>query len=637
MSQLRKEYKEFKQIQEQNFREAAEAWTEENVILINERLNRNAIWRLNSAIQRFDSKFGKYRDRLPAIAEILNNAENGLNLVITGKVGSRSAAQMLQRMSIIYNILSNFFGGDLGALLKTPAFRVAHETPDEKIDKIIDQGHNVKEIRRNLAAALKPSDDERVIFRRAYKSFDMPTLDWNDAAKQLCCLSCNELKDLAGIQKVPMVVVDNPESGLDEAGVLDTASRVGGAVVGGTVAAGVGGITSLMNRFKARSAEMTAALDKLEKYISGVEGFQDIDAALKNLRNKSKSASNAQFDMSGGIRGLLRHPSVIVMKQAVMATEAIEGVLKAWNEHIKSTYKDGIKAEDLPLIKKELDKKIKGGIFSKIKNVVTGVKPAPGLSPDDIIKAVMFVASKDVAGGEQYDVKASGMKETANPNKKNLLLEMHENVSGYMLTEDYKDLEKLVQQIGTFEKTPSGKVEDALQKDIAAANQQSGAAPAAAAAGQEKGADANLEDTIEGDAEEAAADQDLTQEDLQGALAGVQRLRNENLETAKPGLKEELNSYIAEQGIDGVKDIDTAEQQLKKYQSILVNDEKYVNLISAIGKWENIAKQEIAAKAQAAKNAAGAQPQAAPAAAPATAPTAQPAATPAQAPAQPTG
>ena len=72
MSQLRKEYKEFKHIQEENFREAAEAWTEENVILINERLNRNAIWRLNSAIQRFDNKFGKYRDRLPAISEILN-------------------------------------------------------------------------------------------------------------------------------------------------------------------------------------------------------------------------------------------------------------------------------------------------------------------------------------------------------------------------------------------------------------------------------------------------------------------------------------------------------------------------------------------------------------------------------------
>ena len=131
MSQLRKEYKEFKQFQEDIFKEAAEAWTEENVILINERLNRNAIYRLNSAIERFDNKFGPYKDKLPAIADILNNAENGLHLVITGKVGSRTTAQMLQRMSIMYNILSNFFSGDLGALLKTPAFRVAHEQADE--------------------------------------------------------------------------------------------------------------------------------------------------------------------------------------------------------------------------------------------------------------------------------------------------------------------------------------------------------------------------------------------------------------------------------------------------------------------------------------------------------------------------
>lgn len=242
MSHLRKEYKEFKQIHEQNFREAAEAWTEENVILINERLNRNSIWRLNSAIQRFDNKFGKYREQLPAISNILNNAENGLHLVITGKVGSRSAAQMLQRMSIIYNILSNFFGGDLGALLKTPAFRIAHQKPDEKIDKIVDQGHNVKEIRRNLAAALKPSEEERTIFRRAYKSFDMPTLDWNEAAKQLCCLSCNELNDLAGIQKVPMVVVDKEnvdDTGLDEQGRIAQAWNTTGNVVSRVAAAPV--------------------------------------------------------------------------------------------------------------------------------------------------------------------------------------------------------------------------------------------------------------------------------------------------------------------------------------------------------------------------------------------------------------
>ena len=72
MSQIRKEYSEYKHFKEDIFKEAAEAWTEENVILINERLNRNAIYRLNSAIQRFDNKFGPYKDKLPAIEDIFN-------------------------------------------------------------------------------------------------------------------------------------------------------------------------------------------------------------------------------------------------------------------------------------------------------------------------------------------------------------------------------------------------------------------------------------------------------------------------------------------------------------------------------------------------------------------------------------
>ncbi len=602
MSQLRKEYKEYKHIHEQNFREAAEAWTEENVILINERLNRNAIYRLNSAIQRFDNKFGKYRNRLPAISNILDNAENGLHLVITGKVGSRSAAQMLQRMSIMYNILSNFFGGDLGALLKTPAFRVAHQRPDEKIDKIVDQGHNVKEIRRNLAAALKPSNEERTIFRRAYKSFDMPTLDWNQAAKQLCCLSCNELNDLAGIEKVPMVVVDKEnvdDTGLDEQGRIAQAwnttgnvvSRVAAAPVAAVTTAGVAVVQGLMNRFKSRSKEMTAAIDKLQKYVSGVEGFEDIDTALKSLREKSKSAANTKFDLSGGIRGLLRHPSVIVMKQAVMATEAIEGVLKAWNEHIKSTYQQGIKASDLPLIKKHLEKTIKGGVFSRIKGAITGVKPFPGLSADDIIRSVMFVAAKDVEGGDEYYVKSSGMKESFNQKKKNRLIDLHKKLSIFMLTEDYKDLEKLVLQIGTFEKTPSGKVEDSLAKDIESANKQtSGVVAGAPGAQPAQKEEQEGKENFETEAE--AVDEDLTEEEINLAFSGLERLKKNEI---ADDVVQELNKFIAEENIPNVTDWASAEKMLKTYQSIIINDEKYFDLIEQIIKWEEYAKQERAA------------------------------------------
>jgi ACT domain-containing protein len=600
MSNLRKEYSEYKHIQKQNFREAAEAWTEDNIILINERLNRNAIYRLNSAIQRFDNKFGKYRDRLPAISNILDNAENGLQLVITGKVGSRTTAQMLQRLSIMYNILSNFFGGDLGALLKTPAFRIAHEQPDEKIDKIIDRGHDVKEIRRNLAAALKPSDEERLIFRKVYKSFDMPTLDWNMAAKQLCCLSCNELKDLAGIEKIPMAVVDEKseapkiENGIDEANIGQAVSnawqttgkvgsQVAGGVVGGAIGVGAIGIKTLMDRFKSRSKEMTAAITKLEKYISGVEGFENVETALKSLRDKSKAATNSTFDLSGGIRGLLKHPSVVIMKQAVMASEAIEAVLKSWNEHIKDTYKDGIKPEDLPNLKKELVKRVKGRILNRIKGAITGVKPFPGLSPDDIIDAVMSVASKGITEQEQMATPPSGATKLQESNANqtfikttHLLFEMHQNINEYMLTEDYKDLEKLVQQIGTFEKSKEGNVETGVIKDIESA-QKTGSAQDQGT--QQKTKPTNISNQIKAAEDAATKETDITQEDIDSAFKGFERATEAEIGKAK---LEQLNKAIAALQIPQVVDINSANKFLQTYRTLLVKDLEIGQLITIL-------------------------------------------------------
>lgn len=634
MSHLRKEYKEYKQFKEDMFKEAAELWTEENVILLNERLNRNAIYRLNSAIQRFDSKFGKYREKLPAIAEILDDAENGLQLVITGKVGSRTTAHMLQRLSIMYNILSNFFGGDLGALLKTPAFRKANEQPDEKIDKIIDGGHDLKSIRRNLAAALKPNDQERIIFRKAYKSFEMPTLDWNLAAKQLCCLSCNELKDLAGIEKVPMVVADlepennNLDIGIDEQGIgdrvksaVETAGKVGttgaGIAVGTAIGAGVG---ALANRFKSRSKEMTAAITKLEQYVSGVEGFDKVEIALKSLRDKSKSAANSTFDLSGGMRGLLRHPSVVLMKQAVMASEAIESVLKAWNEHIKDTYKDGIKPEDLPKLRKELDKTIKGGVLSRIKGAITGVKPFPGLSPDDIINAVMKVAEKGVV--EQEGAKtpaatppsgastagATGATESViveSFNRRNqTLFELHQMVSEMMLTENYKDLEKLITQLGTFEKSKEGNAETAVEKDLqtaaktattttqpAATQQQGKAAPAQTGAGEPTNVKPPATTQETGPAAqqlaqeaEATAQQDPEADapDIETLKASVETIKKFANNPLNIDFVDKINKLIPNYKIPNVNTIDDALKFVNTYESVLTNQSNIKEIIGTI-------------------------------------------------------
>ena len=415
MSQLRKEYKEFKQFQEDIFKEAAEAWTEENVILINERLNRNAIYRLNSAIERFDNKFGPYKDKLPAIADILNNAENGLHLVITGKVGSRTTAQMLQRMSIMYNILSNFFSGDLGALLKTPAFRVAHEQADEKIDKIVDRGHDVKAIRRTLASALKPNDQERMLFRRAYKSFDMPSLDWNMAAKQLSCLSCNELQELAGIQKVPMVVVDeqpNVETnddleearrgGSSQIGTTATkiASNVGGAVVGGAVAGTVIGGKALAKRF---SGPTQKDLSSMNIYLNAIKNVlpvdqpefasakQGLDKLIANIK-KAETGAKVNFDQNW-----LRNPTAIAISQGKQLIDIFEKLGASWNS-IKSKYKTPLSVEDIKVIEKTLNQQV-NSVTSKMGRFFK-VNLPKGLTAKELIAALVAVAKRGVEGTE---------------------------------------------------------------------------------------------------------------------------------------------------------------------------------------------------------------------------------------------
>lgn len=204
MSSIRNEYNESKQ--QALIYEELEA--DGNLVLITERLNRSTVNKLNNSIKRFDEKFSPYNEKLPAIAEIIKSAEEGLYLVLTGKMGSRNASKMLERMSIIHNILTDFFGRDLAMLINMPYFKAARLTPEIKLDELVVDDHNVKVIRKTFAAALKPSKNERQLFRKVFRNFEMPSLNWNEAAKQLVSLTYNELVDLSDIERIPMMVAD---------------------------------------------------------------------------------------------------------------------------------------------------------------------------------------------------------------------------------------------------------------------------------------------------------------------------------------------------------------------------------------------------------------------------------------------
>lgn len=607
MSSIRNEYNEFKQdpIYE-------ELEIDGDLVLITERLNRSTVNRLNNSITRFDKKFSPYNEKLPAIAEIIKAAEDGLYLVLTGKMGSRNASKMLERMGIIHNILSDFFGRDLAMLLKMPYFKAAKLTPDIKLNELAVDDHNVKVIRRTFASALKPSELERKLFRKVFRNFEMPTLNWNEAAKQLVCLTYNELADLSDIERIPMIVADLKdkqeeeisggdsevleETGLEEygRGYGQRASGAGGKLLGGLgkvagttakagvataavgavgvgVAAGAAG-KAIYNRFKSRSAEMTKEIDKLQSYVKDMPGFENVSGALSALRNQSKIASQAKFSTNGGIKGFLSHPSVVVMKQAVLATKAIEGVITAWNEHIKSTYSAGIKQEDLPLIKKELDNRIKGGVFSKIGKFVAGVKPFPGLSADDIIFAVMALASQGVVNQEETKENTivkpgivQGIKNAVLPEH---LVELGSLIAEHVLTEDYKELEDLVSKLSSVSKSPEGKADDNMAKELTA-DQKQAVSPVSKPETQNQ-----EQETIPLRKPEEMATIEASMKDIiNTSAAKVSALYSKN-----PEEKKALDERIKAIGMPGVVDADSAIVFLTKNQAVLSLEQEILKL-----------------------------------------------------------
>lgn len=594
MSNIRKEYSEYKHFKEDIFKEAAELWTEENVILINERLNRNAIYRLNSAIQRFDSKFGPYRDKLPAIADILTNAENGLHLVITGKIGSRSAAQMLQRMSIMYNILSNFFGSDLKALLKTPSFRVALTNPDIKLNEISEQGHDLKAIRRTLASALKPSEEERTLFRRAYKSFDMPTLDWNMAAKQLCCLTCNELQDLAGIEKVPMVVSDIEDDGMNErrsggygSAASNTASTIAGTAVGGTVAATVvGGIAAgkaLAGRFKGPTpqdiAEMNKYLKKIETTIPDVPETAKLLQGLKTLEANIKKAEGGQ-KFAGW--NPLRNPTQRAISQGKQIIDIFEKLGATWAA-AKGKYKDPLSDEDVKNIEKMLLSQV-NSVGQKLGRLFKTNLPA-GLTAKDIVNGLIALAKKpsEETPSTQEPVKENRLtklfSEISNVHvlseslkyQFDLLEEFETFVETSMLTEGFSDLDGILTRFARIKTN----IDDKLEKQEKEASSQSGTT---SQSGSAKKTVVDLDPSKAAEAE-AAKENDIASEDIDTAISAVARASEQEIGKEK---LDALNKAIADLQIPNVNDATSASKFLTTYKSLLTKDIEIGQLINIL-------------------------------------------------------
>lgn len=211
MSNLRTELNKFKQERAVHINEAAYAWAENNIILINEKMDRRNVKRLSDAILKFDEKFGPFKDKIPAIASQLDTAENNLQLVLTGRVNDEKASDMLQQLSFLYRVFSDFFSVDLPIILNTNIFDTAKQNPDVRLDSLQPgegSKYDPKIIRDTFRHSISPSKDELRLIRKIYSKRNIPLVDGLAIANQLLTLSYNDLQNLGGMEKVPMVATN---------------------------------------------------------------------------------------------------------------------------------------------------------------------------------------------------------------------------------------------------------------------------------------------------------------------------------------------------------------------------------------------------------------------------------------------
>ncbi len=405
MSEIRKEYKNFKLINEEKLAET-ENWLSENVIFINERIDRGTLHRLNSSIARFEEKFGPYRSKLPAIAKVLADAEKGLYVVITGNASKKSAGHMLERMSLLYNIFSDFFGRDLTTLLKTPVFRAACSSPDNALNTIEHPEHNHRMVKRCFVAALRPDRKEKDIFDRVYKNIPMPSMNWNDAAKQLMCLSVNDLRALSEVEKVPAVVVSDVEpetTTLQEQIMQDIEQRP---------------------EFQNLQRQLSEMMRLAEQYNMDQRIKDNMrkmsDDLIELIRNQTTSSQIGDIATTIFTLGIKDSPLDKLLKQAVMVVQTFAVLKRTWDQN-KELFKTRfastrtLSSSDKDAIEKLFDRALERGgqmpgtisrFFGRLD--FTRTEPYPGLEPETLRNEFMKVVERDLQVGSTDKPRPAG-------------------------------------------------------------------------------------------------------------------------------------------------------------------------------------------------------------------------------------
>jgi len=398
MTLLREEFIKNKKEKENIVSEAAIDWLFTNVVIINEKLDRKSVSRLIDSIQKFESTFGPYKEKIPSIAKHLEAAELDLQMIITGKVNSNKTSNSLKQLSYLYSTFSNFFTRDLPILLKTKIFQVAKEKPKQPIDSLpsINQA-GVKQdlilIRDALAHAMSPSKEEKKLLGKIYSSSSLPKLNVGKIASELLSLTYNDLEKLTEIGKVPMATtpIDNKSEKIEEPEISTESKNIFGENLH----------EHLLSENRLNEVSMQEVGNVLQQAYQVVKsvGLSSLEEPLNNLHSqiakylassigeKAKQALSQVADKKTGLLDLFKTPGGNLLQQANMAIETLKALGNAWPKVQNLINKPDFTESDMENIKKILVNQVKGGALKQIGSMFK-TKAYPGLSPEEIVDAL---------------------------------------------------------------------------------------------------------------------------------------------------------------------------------------------------------------------------------------------------------
>lgn len=398
MTSLREEYSKYKNNKNKMINEAAVQWVLENVILLNETFNREALQRLQSSITKFDSIFSPFAAKIPEVKKSLDDAIELMNRItmgekITKKDGrlklsddekeaiKEPATYMVKYMSVLYNNLSRFFNKDMKVLLDFPLFKKAAENPSTPLKDLADQ----ERMRKALLHALEPSVEAKAILERMYKSMELPTLNYEKIADELLNLSIEELRELTQVDRVPLVA-SIEKSNKNKQQTTEEAKSTNPKAISESLEEEEEE-HQILKEFgeidQNQIDNVVKGIQRIQGIIRGFPELQELNQALDELRSQAMATI-----AKGGI--LSGRKAQTIAATANMVYAFFDKIGELWPK-IKPLIPD-----DRPLTEEEIDNietlliRAQGGIMSKIGNWFK-TRGIPNLQPTQIAKEIMSV------------------------------------------------------------------------------------------------------------------------------------------------------------------------------------------------------------------------------------------------------